>query len=145
MAELLKEYALANCDFTMDGISMNSGVGADAVFTATREFDMITTESNANGDNANSRNVNKLANIEFTLMKNSTVNAQLLARYLLQEEGGVPFYPSFSVKDPSDPIACVAAQCWFVKQPDLSKSNTAGEQTWTLRCHALQLVPTVTV
>ena len=143
MAELLKEYALVNCDFTMNGISMNSGVGADAVFTATREFDMITTESNATGDNANSRNVNKLGTIEFTLMKNSTVNAQLLASYLAQEEGGVPFYPSFSVRDPSDPLACTAVQCWFVKQPDISKGNAAGEQTWMFKSHALQLIPTI--
>lgn len=136
---LMREYALVDCDFTMNGVSLNSGVGSSGVFTATREVAMVDTVYNARGDVNNVINSNKAGTIQFTLLKNSTVNALLLEKYLAQEEDGIIDYSTFSVRDPSDPIACVARNSWFVKQPDISKGNTSGEQTWEFKCSQLLL------
>ena len=138
---LMKEYALVDCDFTMDGISLNSGVGVSGVFTASREVDMVESTYNARGDVNNVINSNKSGSIKFTLLKNSTVNGLLLEKYLQQEETGIINVATFSVRDPSDPITCKARDSWFVKQPDIVKGNKAGEQLWEFRCSQLILEP----
>ena len=136
---LMREYALVDCEFTMDGVSLNSGVGSSGVFTASRDTNMVESVTNARGDVNNIVNESKAGTISFTLLKNSTVNGLLLDRYLQQEKSGKITYSTFSIKDPSDPIICTARNSWFVKQPDIAKGNQAGEQTWEFKCHQLLL------
>lgn len=136
---LMREYALVDCEFTMDGVSLNSGVGSSSVLTASRDVAMVESTTNARGDVNNIINSNKGGLLRFTLLKNSTVNGLLLEKYLEQEKSGEISYSTFSIKDPSDPIICTARNSWFVKQPDISKGNIAGEQTWEFKCHQLVL------
>lgn len=145
MSEMLKTYMLANCQFTWNGISMSNGVGSGSVLTATRTNDLITTAGNARGDTANSKNINKQGTIEFTLMKNSTVNGLLMAAYIAQQELQEDYWSNFTVIDPSDPVQMTAINCWFVKLPDMEKANEAGEVTWRFGCHQLELFPTPTI
>lgn len=145
MSDMMKTYMLANCNFVWNGIDMSSGVGSDSVLTATRTHELVTTAGNARGDNANSKNINKHATIEFTLMKNSTVNGLLMAAYTAQENIQEDYWSNFTVLDPSDPIQMTAINCWFTKLPDMTKSNEAGEITWVFGCHQLELIPTPSV
>lgn len=140
---LLKTYSLADCQFAWNGIDMNSGVGPDSVLTVSRDFDAITTSSNAAGDNANTRNVNKKGTIEFTLMKNSDVNRLLMTDAVAFENaaGGDEYFFNFTVVDPSDPTQLTAINCWIVKIPDHSKANEAGEVTWSFGCDQLEFIP----
>jgi len=141
MSDMMKTYMLANCQFTWNGIDMSSGVGSDSVFVATRTHDLVTTSGNARGDNANSKNINKHGTIEFTLMKNSTVNGLLEAAYQAQELIQEDYWSNFTVLDPSDPVQVTALNCWFTKAPDTTKANEAGEVTWMFGCHRLQRIP----
>jgi len=141
MSDMMKTYMLANCQFTWNGIDMSSGAGSDSVFVATRTYDLVTTSGNARGDNANSKNINKHGTIEFTLMKNSTVNGLLEAAYQAQELIQEDYWSNFTVLDPSDPVQVTALNCWFTKEPDTTKANEAGEVTWMFGCHQLQRIP----
>lgn len=138
---LVKTYSLANCQFAWNGLDMNSGVGADSVLTATREFDEITTSSNSAGDNANTRNHNKLGNIEFSLMQNSEVHGLLMAKAVAVENAVEDYYFNFTVIDPSSHVQMTARNCWVKKKPDFVRGNDASEVTWMFGCDALEFIP----
>lgn len=133
MAEV-RTYASDRVMVIVDGVPM-IGLAPDTFVNITPLSDMVTSQVGADGEVARSRNSDRRATVEITLLGTSPANDVLSGMVAADELSGSAMFP-VTVQDLRGTSMFAAPQAWIRRKPDMSFGGEVGTKTWTLEAGA---------
>lgn len=131
-----RTYECKNIKINWLDLNLSSGWGPDAFLSITQNEDLINRQYGADGQMAPSKNSNRGAVIELTLMQTSEVNDQIgeyaAAQMIVGNE--LQFAPFIVTDDTGQSVKFVADNALLVDSPDHEFGLINGTKTWVWEC-----------
>lgn len=116
------------------GVPM-TGTAPDTFVNIEPTSDMVTSQVGADGEVARSRNSDRRATIEITLLGTSPSNDVLSGMVAADELSGSAMFP-VTVQDLRGTTMFLAPQAWIRRKPNITYGGEVGTRTWTLEAGA---------